>query len=545
MKQQPLVLPIIGNEWEHLAVTRTRQRWPDPQSQGARHVLQELNRLVFPSDTAPTTHGVGPPGGYWGASADLLPLPNGGAVYIDLEQPEVTSPETLDPREAYLHLCATEYLVAQAAAQCAEETFVWLMNRSRKPRNQGFVYRAGHINVQVPRDYWTLLTDECFATVLRVYVPFLTAAAVLLGSGAVGDDYDDEAFLCGQRLEAVETIFPSHETTCQRTMSLNLRGNRETLNADTTRTRNHCIGPHDTTVSPTQELRIALVQAATYALLRPLPARPHPDLSLRQPLLAAATMNRDPWQPVPLNDGRALSALDLAEAGLEVIADVLSDDEHAATALPRWRYYDSWLRHTVDALRRHELLDSGAEWAAKRVTFEEADNQTARELDVLWHQIESALFEPDGQHLARALGHAPSFTPGELQAALAAPPAATRAYLRGHVTQRCIAEDERLQMCDWDGLNLPRRRSRLALPTPEDCSHERLGDLAGLSLDEILAGPAEPYRSELSYAHRYRTQHHVRHGGKVVSAPTVHNAGAAGAGHGMYPMLTDGYEGSY
>jgi len=544
MTNETLVLPIIGNEWEHLAVTKTKQRWPDPQSQGARHVLQALNRIVFARSDTPTSHGVGTPGGYWGASADVLPLPDGSAVYIDLDQPETTSAETLDPHEAYLHLCATEYVLAQAAAECPEETLVWLMNRSRKPHGNGYVYRAGHINVQISRDDWRMLTDECFSTVLRAYVPFVTAAAIILGSGAVGDDYDEAAFLCGQRVEAMDTIFPSHETTCNRTMSLNLRGNRDTLNDDKSRTRNHCIGPHDSTVSPTQELRIALVQAATYTLLRPMPARPYPDLSLRQPLLAAATMNRDPWRPVPLNDGRQLNALDLAEAGLEIIAGVLADDEHAAQALPHWERYDTWLRQVVEALRRRELFESGAEWAAKQVTFEAADNQTARELDVLWHQIEPALFLPEGEHIARALGQAPPFTTEELEAAFVTPPTQTRAYLRGHIIQRCIEDSERIQMCDWDGLNLPKRNVRLALPTPEDGSREKVGDLEGLSLDEILDGPAEPYSSALSYTHRYRTQHHVRTGGKIVSAPTADQPARAGGGHGMYPMLADGTEGS-
>jgi hypothetical protein len=255
-------------------------------------------------------------------------------------------------------------------------------------------------------------------------------------------------------------------------------------------------------------------------------------------------MNRDPWQPVPLNDGRELNALDLAELGLETIADVLADDEHAAQALPHWRRYDGWLRQIVDALRRHDLFASGVEWAAKKVTFEAADNQTARELDVLWHQIEPALFEPEGEHLARALGHAPPFALPELAAAFTTPPTGTRAYLRGHVTQRCIAAGERLQMCDWDGLNLPRRSVRLTLPTPEDCSQERAGALEGLSLDEILAGPAETYCSGLSYTHRYRTQHHVRSGGKIVTAAAASKS-QVGAGHGMYPMLNDRNEGSY
>ena len=542
MSDVSCVLPILGNEWEHLAVTRTTQRWPDPQAQGARHVLKALNERVFGDEPAPTTYGLSTPGGYWGASADLLPLPDGGAVYIDLDQPEVTSCETLDPHEAYLHLCATEYMLAQAAAECPQETLVWLMNRSRKSRGTGYVYRAGHINVQMGRDDWRLLVGECFSTVLRAYLPFVTAVAVLLGSGAVGDDYDETAFLCGQRLESMETLFPSHETTFQRTISLNLRGNRETLNDDASRTRNHCIGPHDTTVSPTQELRIALVQAATYALLRPAPARPYPDLSLRQPLLAAAVMNRDPWRPVPLNDGRSASALDLAEQGLETIAAVLQDDEHAAEALPHWQHYDRWLRQDIDALRRRDLFASGVEWAAKKMTFEAADNRTARELDVLWHQIEPALFAPEGQHIARVLGHAPPFTPLQLAEAFTTPPKGTRAYLRGHIAQRCITEGERLQMCDWDGVNLPRRSARLSLPTPEDCSLARTGDLDGLSLDEILDGPAAPYRTELSYTHRYRTQHHVRSGGKVVSAPAPSSPSGGAAGHGMDPMLMGPYE---
>lgn len=542
MKTTELIWPVLGNEWEHLAVTESAKQWSDAQSDGARNVLAAMNQLVFPNNDSPTRYGMAPAGGYWGASGDTLPLPNGGGAYTDLSQPETNSPEVLYPRDAYRHMCAIESTLAQAVELCPQPTLVWLMNRSRRARGSGqFVYRAGHLNVQMPRDDWRLLCGQCFSTVLRAYVPFTTAVAVLLGSGAVGDEDDDTTFLCSQRLEAMETIFPTLSTTARRSLSLNLRGREETLSADPVRTRNHCIGG-DTTLSPTHELRIALVQAASYALLRATPARAYPDLSLQAPLAAARRMNRDPCATVRLNDGRRLCAMDLAEAGLEAIDAVLAEDEHAAVALPDWSAYAQWLRQIITALRGKDLAASGVEWAAKMMAFEGLPNETAHELDVLWHQVEPALFAEGGEHLARECGHGPAYTAEELATTLVTPPAETRAYLRSHIVQHCIADGERVEMCDWDGLNLPGLSKRISLPNAEDCNQTELGQLEGLSLNEILAGPAEKRQRHLAYNDRYRTQHHSRLGVAGVARPSGSRIGASADQPPSYPVEVYGGE---
>lgn len=523
-----VVMPVIGVETEHLAVVADVGRMRDAQAEGARSVLLAANRFVFPNNDPATDYGVDPAYGYWGASDDTLPLPSGGGLYNDLEQPELNSAEALTPRAAYLSMLAGEYALAQALGLCTQPTLLWLMNRSPKPAGKGYVYRAGHINVQISRSDWEVLTHDAYASVLRAYLPFTLAASVLLGSGAVGDAEDEAAFLCCQRVEGAETIFPNHHTTIQRTLGLNLRGNDETLTLNKARTRNHAIGPHDSTVSHTHELRLAVVQGASYALLRAMPHRPYPDLTLQRPLAAAHILNRNPWATVALDDGRRLNAMDLVEAGVDAIDAFLAEDEYAAVALPDWAAYAAWLKRIVDALRRRDLAGSGVEWAAKKQAFADLSPEVAHDLDILWHQVEPALFADDGEHLARDCGHGPAFTEAQLRDALVTPPQETRAYLRAAVVQRCTESAEKVQMCDWDGLNLPARGKRISLPTPEDCSLAQLGPLESVSLDEILEGPAAEFCRTLTYNHRYRAQHHVRSSGNATALYPVwpHHAGA-------------------
>ncbi len=523
METRSSVLPVIGVECEHLAKSTNVRGLHQSQTVGAKIVLRALNELVFQDSRA--TYGLYQPYSYWGAAESSLPFQNGGAAYIDLDQPETNTPEVLSPAAAYLHMCAVEHVTALAVRPRGQKVCMWLMNRSRDGR-RGFVYRAGHINIQMRRSDFALMSKESFGTTLRAYVPFLTAVGVLLGSGAVGDEDDDDAFLCCQRCESVEKLFPTYHTTMQRSLTLNLRGLSEALTSDETAIRNHVIGPHDTTLSPTQELRIALVQAATYALLRPGPEKPYPDLTLRLPILATHIWNRDPWKCLDLVDGGKVSAIDVAEIGAAWIDEFVAGDEAAAEALPDWPQYSKWLAQIIDALRRRDLEASGVEWAAKQIAFDGLDSELRADLDTLWHEVTLELFAEGGSHIARDCGHVPPFSEAELREALLAPPTDTRAYIRGHIIQQSLVEDERVEMRNWNGINLPDRRVRVKLSTPESCSLSELGPLEGMTLDEILDGPAEPYVTTLSYGHRYRKQHHTRSATAVSTVQPGANQGA-------------------
>ncbi len=500
-----LIRPTIGVELEHLAKSTPGVGWRDAQVSGVEAAIKAANQYVYPNHTPAPTHGISPAWNYYGASPDLCCLPSGGACYDDLSQVEVCTPCTLAPADAYRHMSAQEYVVARAIAEHAEDpVYLWLMNRSRKPHGRGFVYRAGHVNIAMSRVDLTLMTEEAFGQTLRAYVPFMIAAGVLLGSGAVGDENSDEVFLCSQRLEGASTIFPTAATTTNRTLSLNLRGFAESLSEDAAAIRNHVIGPQDLTLSPTSELRIALIQAATYALLRAHPPVPYADLSLARPMEAAFAWNRDPWEPQLLETGEQVTAMDMADRGCETIAAILAEDPYAATAIPDWDKYAAWLARVTSALRDHDLKGSGVEWAAKRIAFADtAEPEDAVNLDILWHEVTPELFAEEGLHIARDCGHAPPFTTEALEQTFITPPEDTRAYLRGHIVQRCIETGETVMMTNWDGLNLKDRRLRVDLPQPEACSKADLGPL----LDQILVA-AQPYTESLTYQHRSRVQHH-------------------------------------
>lgn len=508
--------PVIGVELEHLAKMPTASRGGDGQPEGAEAALLAINRYTYPNHDELPSFGVSPVWNYYGASPDYCCFPSGGACYDDLSQVEVCTPCTRRPDEAYRYMCAQEYVLAEAVARYLETpVYVWLMNRSRRP-NGGMVYRAGHINIAMRRDDLALLTGEAFGQALRAYVPFMIAAGVLLGSGAVGDEKSDEVFLCSQRLEAADTLFPSACTTTNRTLSINLRGFSESLSEDGTAIRNHVIGPQDLTVSPTTELRIALIQAATYALLR-ADAPPPCDLALVRPMYSALAWNRSPWREQPLERGAGLNALDVAEAGCEAISTTLERDPDAQRALPDWPRYREWMERIIAALRERDLEGSGVEWAAKRVAFaDRCDPQDAIGLDILWHELMPELFTPGAAHIARDFGHAPPFDRCELERSFRTPPEDTRAYLRGHLVQRCSDAGEDVSMVNWDGLNLLDRKLRVSMPLPLGSTKAELGPLEGLSLDEILE-VVEPQTGASNYRHRSRLQHHSR-GGQAVRA---------------------------
>lgn len=521
------VRPTIGKENEHVCRDARIPHADLSQRRGAEAAQTALCELLYPNQSRPPTYGLYRNlhadsqwnGGESCAAAETLaPLFDGSAAYLDLLQLELSSAECLRADELYRHIVATEYLAARAVATADLPVHILLMNRSLNAAGNGHVYRAGHINVMVRRRFFSEMAGESFGLLLRSYVPALLAAGVLLGSGCVTDEADEDVepgkVLCSQRLCAQSCTYPSFETTRSRSFTLNLRGLAEPLadsRIEPVAIRNHVIGPQDSTVAPIEELRLFLTQAASYLFLRT--DLPLPDLTLAHPLQAGAVWNQDPWAEVALANGRRMNALDVAEASLEGMAGVLERLGTADWALPGWSGYAGWYTQVIDLLRRLEFEAAAGhlEWVAKSLAFDGLDPETARDVEVLYHAITPDLFVEGGEHLARDLGLAPAFSEDELLSTLITPPEDTRAYLRGHLARAASEAGEEIDMVGWDAISLRHRRVTLCMPQAETCTRAELPDLSGMNLEEILQAAAD-FTVPYTYG-RHRTQHHRVKGG--------------------------------
>lgn len=521
MSHDQEVRPTIGKENEHVCRDTRVVRADLSQRRGAEAALTALCDRLYPNQSRPPVYGMyrnlyedSCGSGYCAAAGEsLAPVCDGSAAYLDLSQLELSSAECLGVQELYRHILATEYLAACAVDEAELPVCMFLMNRSRTAEGTGHVYRAGHINVMVRRNFFSEMAGESFGLLMRAYTPALLAAGVLLGSGCVADEGDEDVepgkVLCSQRLCAQSCIYPSFETTRSRSFTLNLRGFAEPL-ADSriapVAVRNHVIGPQDSTVAPVEELRLFLTQAASYLLLRT--DLPLPDLTLAHPLQAGALWNQDPWAPVALANGGMMNALDMAEAALQGMAELLEALGTGDWALPGWQRYVAWYTRIIDLLRKLDLAGAAEhlEWLAKHLAFEGLDPETAQNVDVLYHEITPELFREGGDHVARDLGLAPRLTEDDLTEVLCTPPDDTRAYLRGHLARAASDAGEEIEMTGWDAVSFRHRRVTVCMPQAEMCRRADLGLLEGLELSEILDAAGE-FTVPYTYGRR-RTQHH-------------------------------------
>ncbi len=527
MSHELEVRPSIGKENEHVCRDARIPGADLSQRRGAEAAQTALCELLYPNQSRPPIYGLyrnlyegswGDCGGSYAAGETLAPLFDGSAAYLDLFQLELSSAECLRADELYRRIVATEYLAARAVATAELPVHTFLMNRSLNGDGNGHVYRAGHINVMVRRAFFSEMAGESFGMLLRAYVPALLAAGVLLGSGCVADEADEDMepgkVLCSQRLCAQSCVYPSFETTRSRSFTLNLRGLAEPMSdsrIEPAAIRNHVIGPQDSTVAPIEELRLFLTQAVSYLFLRT--DLPLPDLTLAHPLQAGVIWNQDPWSEVALANGRRMNALDMAEASLEGMAGVLGRLGTADWALPGWSGYADWYTHIIDLLRRLEFEAAAGhlEWVAKSLAFDGLEPEIARDVEVLYHEITPDLFVEGGEHLARDLGLAPPFSEEELLSTLTTPPEDTRAYLRGHLARAASEAGEEIEMVGWDAVSFRHRRVTVCMPQAEMCTRADLPDLSGMDLDEILQAAAD-FTVPYTFGQR-RTQHHQIRGG--------------------------------
>ncbi|MDQ7993404.1 MAG: proteasome accessory factor PafA2 family protein, partial [Propionicimonas sp.] len=192
-----------------------------------------------------------------------------------------------------------------------------------------------------------------------------------------------------------------------------------------------------------------------------------PEFRLADPVAAMHAVSHRPWEPLALADGRRLTALDLQSAYLEAALAHAGRVGGDGAVLRAWQEVLDDLR--ADPGRCADRLD----WAAKAALlsgFAERhglpeDSPRLAQLDLAWAELgHGSPFDA----LLRGGRFRPLPFSVDVAAAVADPPADTRAWLRGRVVRE---RPDAVVATSWDWLVLrdPRgRRIRLDLSEPLD-----------------------------------------------------------------------------
>ncbi len=443
-----------------------------------------------------------------------LMLSNGARFYIDHAHPEYCTPETLSPRGVVAADKAGERIVARCCAAVNEnkllpegqQVLIYKNNSDAKGNSYGC-----HENYLLSMDLFEDLLRRRSHLVHRYLLPFLVTRSVMCGAGKVGyENHSSPAlFQLAQRADFFETL-TGLQTTYQRPL-FNLR---DESHADQhTFRRLHVILGDANLAEISTYLKVGTTQLV---LLMLEDGFLKTDLTLTHPLDAFRQVSRDLTfrQPLRLEDGRQLTAVEIQECYLEWAEDYL--DEHDGTD-EQWEVWDRWAE-VIDTLKTGQVdrLGRQLDWAIKKTVLERylagqatswqtaeqwqgiidhvlttGDLSTAesfarraglewgdyarqreiyftlRRLDLEYHDIrpQAGLFyRLQNSSLVERL-----ISDGEIDALIGAPPPDTRAWLRGKLVERFARH---ITGADWSYVQLkhPDKKSdlayRLEFPNP-------------------------------------------------------------------------------
>ncbi|EYR64627.1 Pup deamidase/depupylase [Actinotalea ferrariae CF5-4] len=381
-------------------------------------------------------------------------LSNGARFYVDHAHPEYSSPEVTGPRAGVVWDKAGEEVALRAVRALAStpglpDVVLYKNNVDGKGASYGT-----HENYLVDR-------AVRFDVLAAALIPFLVTRQVFTGAGRVGLGQAGQAagFQISQRADYIEA-----EVGLETTLRRPIVNTRDEPHADRTRWRRlHLIIGDATLLEVSTWLRLGTTSAVLWLVEQ---ARTRPDLlaavgalALADPVAEVREVSRDLslTHRLTLEDGRRLTALEVQRAYLDAVRAAMSaevgtePDDETAAVLARW---DSVLSRLAED---PVLCAREVEWVAKLRLLEGMrrrdhlawDNPRLAAMDIQWSDVrpERGLYH----RLLAADAVERLVDPAEVAAAVAEPPADTRAYFRGTVVRRYGAQ---VRAASWDSVVL-------------------------------------------------------------------------------------------
>jgi proteasome accessory factor A len=409
----------------------------------------------------------------WGRSSNVF-LENGARLYLDVgSHPEYATPECDSVRQLVAHDKAgeriLEHLVTGADARLHEEGIrgtVYLFKNNTDSAGNSY---GCHEN------YLTTRKDD-FSRYADALIPFLVTRQIYAGAGKVLSGARGASYAISQRAEHIWEGVSSATTR-----SRPIINTRDEPHADAERFRRLHVIVGDSNMS---EYATFLKIGATAILLRMLeePVVVMRDFTLENPIRAIREISHDLTctRKIRLASGREMSALDIQREYFERaqrFADAHGLSEEESQAMEMWG-------HCLEGLSEDPMsLARECDWVAKYQLIEAYREKNGLPLShpkVAMMDLEYHDVDPKRGLYYRLIDHGKMeriVTDHEIAEAVAAPPATTRAWLRGAFIKRA-KEKRRDYSVDWVHLKLNDQAQRtLLLKDPFKSKDERVDRL--------------------------------------------------------------------
>jgi proteasome accessory factor A len=389
-------------------------------------------------------------------------LTNGGRLYVDHAHPEYSSPEVTNPRDGVIWDKAGERIMARATDLVRNLPGAQPVNLYKNNTdNKGASYGT-HENYLMAR-------STPFAEIVRHLTPFFVSRQVVTGAGRVGIGQDGRThgFQVSQRADFFEV-----EVGLETTLKRPIINTRDEPHADPEKYRRLHVIVGDANLAEvstylklgTTSLVLAMLEAGTLEI----------DAVLDEPVREMHRVSHDPSLShlLTLRSGRRITAVQMQMEFLEQarkhVENTLGDDVDPQTAdvLDRWE--SVLARLETDPMS----LSSELDWIAKLAILDgyrsrdqiEWDHARLHLVDLQYSDV-----RPD-KGLAQRLQLRGSLqritTDAEVEAAVANPPADTRAWFRGECMRRYA---DHIAAASWDSVifDVPGRDALQRVPTLE------------------------------------------------------------------------------
>ncbi len=398
--------------------------------------------------------------------SDLV-LGNGARFYNDHAHPEYCTPECSTLEELAAHDRAGEQILMACAKHMSEELGSEVRLYKNNTDFMGHSYGC-HENYLLPRSLpWESLAGGIQA--------FLVTRQIYAGAGKFAIEAEDKFVSPGFQIAQRSDFFSELQSvdTMQRRPIVNTR---DEPHANAQRFRRFHVIIGDANMSPfATRLKVGTTALVLEALVAD-PRRSQPRLA--DPLRALRSISRDQtfhWLAT-LQDGSATSALDIQRQYLQAVKELCPLDSPERLALVA-----DWEAVLDDLSRDVMLCRNRLDWVAKLALireFQEAqnigdDDPWLRSLDLEYSRLDFSEGLYYGLEQSGAI--LPVVSPSVAEQAMHAPPATTRAYVRG----RCIQKfSSAVLSAQWDHITLegergPIKISLLDLFAPQEIMHYR------------------------------------------------------------------------
>ncbi len=367
-------------------------------------------------------------------------LENGARFYNDHGHPEYATPECRSLRDLVAHDRAGEKIVYEAAQSRASEIGKKVSIYKNNTDFHGSSYGM-HESYLTRRD---IPVEKLIAGLL----PFLTTRQIYAGAGKVGIENETGSPKAVYQLSQRADFF-SVEASVDTLHNRPIVNTRDEPHSAPSKYRRLHVICGDANMS---EYATALKVGTTSLLLSLIEEDALPEVRLAHPVQAVKQISRDISlrKVVELEDGGTITAIDLQEILFDAARTRFSGlDEDSDWTLSAWgstlislRKDPISLSDRLDWVSKYKLLNAfreeeGLEWS----------DDYLQSLDLAYHDL-----NPDEglyQGLEQAGEMRRLFTETRIEAAIACPPANTRAYIRGLFVQRFGSS---IRSIGWNGI---------------------------------------------------------------------------------------------